>query len=410
MGLVDDHPHKWPAPLQALEHRTFRWLWIATFVSNAGSWMQRMATAWLVYTLSESETWLGVDAAMTALPTFLLLPFSGVLADRIDRRIVLVLANLSNALLAMVLAMIWWSGNLAIWHLLISSFLTAIVAAIAAPASQSIVPTAAGEDHVPNAVALNSFQYNLARAVGPAVGGVALGTLGAGWCFLLNALSYVGIVAAVTLLPVTTTAVAHRVSTLESLVEGFRFIRRNAKLQRSLLLVSILAFGGAPMVTLLPVIAKSVLNSGTDGYSILLTGFGVGAALSGVLLAISPPKNTTAWIIGASFLAGACHLAMPWAHSMPLAVLVAALAGLAFVSAMIELGTDVISVTPDNLRGRISGVQQLCFRFAQPLGGVFAALVARHLEVQFAFVGFGAVLLIGIPIGILSFRIPHVTS
>jgi MFS family permease len=391
LGLVDDHPHRWPAPLQALEHRAFRWLWIATFVSNSGSWMQRVATAWLVYSLSGSETWLGVDAAIAAVPTFLLLPISGVMADRVDRRLILVAANIANFVLAVSLATIWWTGSLALWHLLVSSFLTSVVAAFAAPASQAIVPTAAGEDHISNAVALNSFQYNLARAMGPAVSGIALGTVGPGGCFLINALSYLGLVAAVVVLPVMRNR--RTGTTHNNLLEGIRFIRMQPRLQLLLGVLAILAFAGAPMVTLLPAIAKSTLAEGVGSYSVLLASFGVGAAIAGLALSFIPRSNkSTKLIFLAAIAVAACHLALPYAHSVHAALLISCVAGLAFVGAMIEIGTELILGTPDHLRGRVSGVQQLCFRAAQPTGGFIAAILAASAGVHIVFVGFAALL------------------
>ncbi len=402
MGLIDDHPHKWPAPLQALEHRTFRWLWIATFVSNSGSWMQRVATAWLVYTLGNSEAWLGFDAAMAAIPTFLVLPFSGVLADRFDRRGVLILANILNASFAVLLAAIWWSGSLAAWHLLIGSFLSAMVTALASPASQALVPTAAGEDHIPNAVALNSFQYNVARAVGPAIGGLALVSVGAGWCFILNALTYLGLIFAVLSVPSLAKPLGRKASALESAKEGLHFFQHNTNVRRSIALVLILAFGGAPMVMLLPAIAKGVLNEGATGYTLLLSGFGVGAALAGALLTFLRPSRLPQWIIGAAIICAVCHVAIVFTSTMAIAVAIAVIAGWAFVGAMIELGTQLISETPDELRGRISAVQQLSFRTAQPLGGIIGALIARYAGIQVAFIGFGLLLVLGVPT-VLSF-------
>ena len=238
VGLVDDQPHRWPVPLQALEHRSFRTLWLAIFVSNAGSWMQRVATAWIIYTMSESAMWLGIDAALTGLPTLLLLPLAGVLADRVDRRVVLSITNLVNALLAVALAVLWWSNSLTIWELLSVSFLSGVVAAFAAPASQSLIPTAAGEDHIPTAVALNSFQYNVARAIGPAVGGLALTGLGAGWCFLLNALSFLGVLGAVVLQPKVPPVNAVKPSIPDSLRQGLAFIRDRKDVRHLLMLVS----------------------------------------------------------------------------------------------------------------------------------------------------------------------------
>jgi MFS family permease len=125
LGLVDDHQHTWPKPLQPLEHREFRLLWTATLISNAGSWMQRVATGWLIYSLSGSTVWLGLDAFAAGIPTILLLPIGGVLADRMDRRKMLVTANLVNATLALLLAVGWWIGALHVWHILGSLFLAA---------------------------------------------------------------------------------------------------------------------------------------------------------------------------------------------------------------------------------------------------------------------------------------------
>jgi len=351
--------------------------------------------------------WLGLDAAMAGLPALILLPFGGVLADRVDRRKVLLIANVVHALVALLLAVLWWADTLAAWQLLVSSFLSGIIASLAAPASQSVVPTAAGEDHIPNAVALNSFQYNVARAVGPAVGGVALAWWGAGWCFLLNSLSFLGMVGALIVLPTTTRGTHGRISTLESLRDGAAFLWGTANLRQMLVLMALLAFGGAPMVTLLPAIAKTILKEDASGYTILLTGFGVGAALAGALLTYRRPKNhAQLWIVDAAVVVGLCHVVMACVTGMALAVSISALAGMAFVGAMIELGTGLLSQTPDALRGRISAVQQLCFRVAQPLGGFVAALVAYHAGVQTAFVAFGMALALGASLTIFL-RLPR---
>lgn len=396
MGLIDDRPHKWPIALHALEHLSFRLLWLATFVSNAGSWMQRVAASWLIYSISGSELWLGMDAAMAGLPALILLPFGGVLADRVDRRKVLLIANIVNALVALLLATLWWTGTLTAWQLLASSFMNGVIASIAAPASQSIIPSAAGEDHIPNAVALNSFQYNVARAIGPAAGGLVLAWWGAGWCFLLNSLSFLGMVGALIVIPVPRNATASRISTIESLRDGAAFLYNTASLRRMLVLVVLLAFGGAPLVTLLPAIAKMALSEGAAGYTTLLTAFGAGAAIAGVLLTVyRPERYALAWIVGAAITVGTCNIVMAGVTGLVLAASISGLAGMAFVGAMIELGTGLLSQTPDALRGRVSGVQQFCFRVAQPLGGLVAALVAHRAGIQTAFVTFGLLLIVG---------------
>ena len=303
---------------------------------------------------------------------------------------------------AVLLAAIWWSGSLAAWHLLIGSFLSAMVTALASPASQALVPTAAGEDHIPNAVALNSFQYNVARAAGPAIGGLALVSVGAGWCFILNALTYLGLILAVLAVPNLEKPLGRKASALESAKEGLHFLQHNTNVRRSIAIVLILAFGGAPMVTLLPAIAKGVLNEGATGYTMLLSGFGVGAALAGAMLTFLRPSQLPKWIIAAAITFAVCQVAIVFTNTMAIAVAIAVIAGWAFVGAMIELGTQLISETPDELRGRISAVQQLSFRTAQPLGGLIGALIARYAGIQVAFIGFGLLLVLGVPT-VLSF-------
>lgn len=407
MGLVHDHPHRWPDPLHALEHKEFRALWVATFVSNCGTWMQKVAVAWLIYTAGGSAMWLGIDAALSGLPALILLPIGGVLADRVDRRRVLISSNIVNASVSLVLALLWWFDALTIWPLLVASFVGGVAASLSAPANQSIVPTVAGEDHLRNAVALNSFQYNLARAAGPAVGGLAFAWLGAGGCFLLNAASFVGLIAALAFVHATAPK-RTGANPIESWLEGARFALHTPELRRPLIFIGLIAFGGAPLVTLLPAVAQGLLAGSADAYATLLTGFGVGAALAGIGLTLHRAERPVMkWTVAGTAIVGLCHIVISSTQSLIPAVAVCGLAGAAFVGTMIELGTALLAATPDAFRGRVSALQQLCFRTLQPLGGFVAAACASGGDLQTTLFGFGLVLLLTsiITIGVhLSWR------
>lgn len=394
MGLVDNHPHQWPKPFQALEHKAFRALWIAAFLSNIGSWMQRVATAWLVYQLSGSVTWLGIDATTAALPGLILLPYAGLLADRFDRKKLLSCTQSANALLAVTLAVLSWSGSLNVWALLSITFLAGIATAFGAPASQSIVPVAAGDDHIHNAIALNSVQYNVSRAIGPAISGWLMSDFGAGWCFALNSLSFLCMVMALATLGTLPSKQSPATKSSAKLFDQTIFANK-PELLWLLAAIILIAFAAAPVVTLLPAVAESTF-SGAQAYSVLLASFGVGATLAGLVLIFYPlKKRLKAGILGAVIVLASCQLSLVMTSNWSLALVCTSLAGFAFVGSMIALGSQLLERTPDEYRGRISGWQQLGFRTAQPIGSLIAAWQAEQFGLLAAFVTFSVLLTIG---------------
>jgi predicted MFS family arabinose efflux permease len=395
MGLVHDHPHTWPTPLQPLEHTEFRLLWLGTLVSNAGSWMQRVATGWLVFSMTGSTAWLGAESFVASIPTVVLLPFGGVIADRLDRRKLLIGTNVVNALLAAGLAAGWWAGVLQVWHILGASFCGGLVASAMVPASQSVLPAVVGEDHLPGAVALNSVQYNVARAVGPALGGVALLVGGPGWCFLLNAVSFLALAAVFTVIRNVPHGGASRGSVIVGLRAGFGYLRERRDLCLVLMTLAVLALGGAPVVSMLPALAKEVLRRDASAFSLLVSAFGIGAAGAGIAATFQPAlKRMPRLLLIAVGTVGLAQIALAWHEPLWVAAGLVGLAGAAFVGAMIELGTALLQNTPDEFRGRVSGIQQMAFRTAQPMGSLVAGLLAVRVGLGPAFALFGALLVV----------------
>lgn len=380
--------------LSALRHREFRLLWLGTFASNIGSWAQKVATAWLIYHITNSEAWLGIDAFASGIPTVLLLPWGGVLSDRINRRNLLIWTNVVSAGLAFTLAALEFSGRLQVWHIVVVSTLSGVVQALMVPASTSILPTLVGEKDTANAIALNSLQFNVSRVIGPAIGGATLIYLGAACSFALNGLSFLVMIVALVLITTVPAAKTTGESVRDNFRSGLRFVKEAGNIRTLLSLVMLSAFLGAPMISMMPALTKSVLQRGASTYSLLLSCFGAGAVIAAAYVALrsrSSPKPCRA--VPYLIIYGACSIVVAFQLPIAIVVLVVALSGFAFISTMISLGTAIIQASPDKYRGRITSLQSLGFRLGQPLGSLVAGFIAHEFGVQVAFWAFGTIMI-----------------
>jgi MFS family permease len=390
-------PSRWTEGISALRHRDFRWLWVGTFVSNIGSWAQKVATAWLIYHITNSETWLGIDAFASGIPTVLLLPWGGVVSDRVSRRTLLIWTNLVSAGLALILASLVFSDRLQVWHIVTISAMSGVVQALIVPASTSMLPAVVGEKDTANAIALNSLQFNVSRVLGPAIGGAFLVYLGAGWSFASNGVSFLVMVAALALIGSIPASTRKNETVRENLQSGLRFIKGHGNVRTLLSLVMIAAFFGTPMISMLPALAKSVLHRDATTYSLLLSSFGVGAVIAAAMVAIQSrrgPKPCRA--VPYLTIFGLCLVAVPFQWPLPVSIALVAVGGFSFISTMVRLGTAIIHISPDEYRGRITSLQSLGFRLGQPLGSLAAGFLARALGLQIAFASFGFVMIVAV--------------
>ena len=269
----------------AFESRDFRLMWAGACTSSIGTWMQKLAQSWLVLQLSGSAFMLGLDSFLGEIPIFLLALVAGVAADRFDRRRLLIYSQLVQMTCAFTLAWMFALGTVEVWHILTLSFVVGTAQAFGAPAYQSLLPSLVPREHLPNAIAMNSIQFNLARVVGPALGGLALAKLGASWCFGLNGLSYLAVIAS--LLMITTGFVPSptKESVGESMKQGLRFISKQAGV-KMLIAVSFASTSlGISIVTFLPVFAKDVYGGNEATYTLLLTTEAAGAICGALLVA-----------------------------------------------------------------------------------------------------------------------------
>jgi MFS family permease len=380
--------------LAALRNREFRLLWLGTFFSNIGSWAQKVATAWLIYHITSSEAWLGIDAFASGIPTVLLLPWGGVVSDRVSRRNLLIWTNIISAGLAFILAALAFSDRLQVWHIILVSALSGIVQALMVPANTSILPTFVGAKDTANAIALNSLQFNGSRVIGPAIGGATLIYLGADYSFAINGISFLMMVGALVLIGSIPASNQKSESVRDNFRGGLQFVKGAGNIRTLLSLVMIAAFFGAPMISMMPALTKSVLHREASTYSLLLSSFGVGAAVAAGFVAIKSrcgpkPCHSVPYLS----IFGLCLIAVAFQWRFFVTVMLVAGAGFAFISTMIRLGTAIIQVSPDEYRRRVTSLQSLGFRLGQPLGSLVAGFVAREFGVQVAFVSFGIVMI-----------------
>jgi predicted MFS family arabinose efflux permease len=370
----------------ALRYRDFRLLWFGAFASTTGTFMQTLAQGWLVYTMTGSAFLLGVDGFLATGPMLLFSLFGGVIADRIERRKIMLLSQVMQMTFAFVLTGLIYFHAVKIWHIFILSFLTGSAQSFSGPAYASLLPLLVKRDDMSNAVAMNSMQFNLARVIGPAIGGVVFGVWGATACFGINGLSFVAVIIALLIIkmpPLHANATSH--SMMAQMKQGFAFVAS----RRSLLMLTFLSFAGTflgmPLFTMMPVVAKSIFHLGPQGLSMLQADYGVGSVVGALFVAGSSYAAKKGRIALVLQLVFACTLvAFGYSRHITSSLVIAFLAGAAIVG-VISLYSSLVQLsTSDAMRGRVMSIFMLAFRGGMPLGNLLAGFVAQRWSITTA--------------------------
>ncbi|MBX5478087.1 MAG: MFS transporter, partial [Pyrinomonas methylaliphatogenes] len=275
-----------PPVWRALRHRNFQLFFGGQLISLIGTWMQSVAQSWLIYRLTNSATLLGLVGFCSQISVLLLAPIGGTLADRRDKRRVLIFTQSSAMLLAFILAALTLTAKIDTWQILAIATALGVVNAFDIPTRQAFVVEMVGKEDLMNAIALNSSMVNGARIVGPAVAGVLVSTIGEGWCFFANGVSYLAVIAGLLMMRVHTQgANAKRGKALSEIAEGFRYVARTGPVRALLLLLGLVSLMGMPYAVLMPIIADRILHGGARGLGILMGAAGAGALLGALSLA-----------------------------------------------------------------------------------------------------------------------------
>jgi len=381
----------------ALRYRDFRLLWFGAVTATTGTWMQTVAQSWVVLSMTNSAFLLGVDGFLSTGPMLLFSLIGGALADRLERRRIMLLSQYLQMTFAFVLGFLIWTKTVKVWHIFLLSFLTGSAQSVSGPAYISLLPLLVKREDVPNAVAMNSMQFNLARVIGPILAGIALTAWGAAICFGLNGLSFVAVIIALMFIrsPQVAGAGGEKRSFMEEMKDGFRFVWHRKSLQLLTFLAFAGTFLGMPIVTFLPVVARSSFKLDARRYSWLLTAYGVGSVAGALVVAASgnaAKKGRIALTLQAAF---ACLLfGFAFSRTLAISMVIAFFAGACIVGVISMYSSLVQLTTSDAMRGRVMSIFMLAFRGGMPLGNLLAGYVAQRWSITMALAVNGAVLAI----------------
>lgn len=347
--------------------------------SSVGTWMQKLAQSWLVFELTNSPWSLALDAFLGEIPIFLFSLLGGVAADRKDRRVILLVSQFVQLTCAFLLAFLLWQGLVRVEYIYCLSFIVGLAQAFGGPAYSSLVPTLVPKEDLQNAIALNSIQFNLARVIGPAIGGVAMAKLGPAWCFTLNGFSFLAVILSLLrLAPRIPTGPKHE-SPLDSLKEGLAFVHAREGLMALIVLAFLMTLLGMPIITFLPVMAKDVLHLGADAYSTLLSVSGIGSVTGALIVAGMNNvklKGRAALLLLSAL--GGITIAFALSNTFWVSCVILFLGGAALISVFALVTSLVQLTTPDEMRGRVMSVYNVAFRGGMPFGNLMSGRLMQH--------------------------------
>ncbi len=342
--------------------------------------MQTVAQSWLVYRLTGSALLLGSVGFASQFPVFLAAPIGGTVADRSNRRRIVVITQAASMVLALILAGLTLTHLVHVWHIFVLAALLGLVNAFDIPGRQAFLVDMVGKEDLMNAIALNSSMFNGARIIGPAVAGILVARIGEGWCFFANGISYIAVIAGLLLMKIHCPPRSKTDSPLEDIKEGFRFVSRTKPIRALLLLLGLVSLVGMPYAVLMPVFADRILHGGAQGLGILMGCTGIGALMGAFTLALREGVKglgrLVAWMCGAF---GVSLFLFSFSRNFWLSALLLLPVGFSMMLQMASSNTLIQSMVPDALRGRVMALYSMMFMGMAPFGAFFGGALADKL-------------------------------
>ena len=364
-------PSKFRRVFKAFRYRDFRLMWFGACTSSIGTWMQIVAQGWLIYRLSHSAFLLALDQFLGGIPIFLFSLIGGVVADRIERRKILLVSQYMQMASAAVLTILVAAGVVHVWHILCLSVVSGLAQAFGGPAYQALIPTLVEREDMPNAIALNSIQFNMAVTIGPALAGQALAKFGEKWCFGLNAVSFLAPVISLSMIaaryvPATTTE-----SMFGSLKQGIKFVRKQGSMEALTLLAFCMTALSMPMRTYIPVFVKDIFHRGPETYGNLLSLMGLGSICGSLAVAgIGNMRNKGRFALTMLICLGAGISGFSLSKSLPLSYTMLVFVGASMMAVFATVTSLVQLITTNEMRGRVMSVYNCAFRGGMPMGNL----------------------------------------
>ncbi len=382
--------------VRAFRHRNYRLFFGGQLISLIGTWMQSVAQAWLILTLTGNAFMLGLVSAIQWLPVLVLGLFGGIVADALPKRQTLIATQVVMMALAAILGLLVLTGVVQVWMILLIAFLLGIANAVDMPVRQAFAVEMVGREDIGNAVALNSAMFNTARIIGPAVAGLAIAVFGLAVAFLLNAASFVAVIVGLILMrdgELHSPPLLPRPRSVrevgENLAAGLRSVRATPVVLLATLVVGVVSTFAMNFNVLVPPFARDVLGSGADGLGFLMAAMGLGSLVAALLLAFA--RRPSPWAIaGGALLLGISEVAVGLTRSYPVGLGLLFFVGLGAIGMAATANTTIQLAVPDGLRGRVMAIYATVFAGSTPIGGLFAGSVASTWGVPVA-LGVGGV-------------------
>lgn len=367
--------------VRSLKHRNFQLFFSGQMISLIGTWMDNIAEAWLVYRLTGSSLLLGTVAFAGQIPAFLMGPLAGMVADRYNRRKIVIATQTASMILAGILAFLTITKRVTVGEVILLAALMGVVNAFDIPTRQAFLVEMVGREDLMNAIALNSSMFNAARIIGPSIAGILVATIGEGWCFFANSVSYIAVIAGLLMMRVPHREPERRAgSPFDHIADGFRFVWNTVPIRAVLLLLGLVSLVALPYSVLMPVFAKNVLHGDARTLGVLMGATGIGA-MSGALVLASRTRvqglGKLVWIACASF--GVFLILFSLSRRYLLSVLLLVPAGFSMMMQMTSSNTLIQSMVPDRFRGRTLAIYSMMFMGMSPLGALLAGALADRI-------------------------------
>ena len=384
--------------LRALRYKNYRLFFSGQSLSLIGTWMQQVALGWLVYRLTDSAFLLGLVGFSSQVPTFILAPFAGVLADRYNKHRIIIATQILAMIQAFILAILTLTGSIQIWQILLLSLFSGLINAFDMPTRQSfVIDMVEDRNDLPNAIALNSMTFNAARLIGPTVAGFLISTIGEGLCFLINAISYIAVIAALLLMRISPHINNQRKEkVLEGLKEGIKYAYNFKPIRALLLLIGLVSLTGMPYTVLMPVFARDILHGNSHTLGFLFGAVGSGALIGAIYLA---SRNSVLglgrWITIATSIFSLGLLFFSFSRNIYVSVALMLFTGFGMMMQMASTNTLLQTLVDDDKRGRVMSLYVMAFMGTAPFGSFMAGTLASTIGAPYTVLSSGIICLIG---------------
>jgi len=385
----------------ALYVRDFRLFWFGQIISLSGTWMHSVAQSWLVYSLTKSPLYLGIIASLSSMPILLFTLFGGMVADRHPKRNILITTHVLSIMPALAVALLSDMNIITVWHVGIAAFFLGTVNAFDVPARQAFLGEVVEKADITNAIALNSAAFNGARIIGPVIAGYIIASLGIPACFYINAISFIPVIFALSKIKAIGKAGAsHEPPSVRNfmagIVAGWRFVAKERRILYIMSLISVFSLFGIPYITLLPVLAVEVLNTGAKGLSLLVASAGAGSFIAAITIAFKGEiKRKDIYIPLSGLIFSLSVFAVAFSKSIYISMSLLFFAGLGIVSFLAASNSFIQHAVPDHLRGRIMSLYTLVFLGFSPIGNSSIGITAHLLGTISSLKIFAIVCIIG---------------